>query len=301
MSNNENNSRQGLDEAKKEEIHRLIQKLSQKYKLDNTGQAEPAKTAVAQTIAQEIADNTFIDIPEFVEKRSRYIEQKYGLKPMNEILAPKSDDQKRKELEEYLKKNNNPLLGDALKKTTRAVSRFSDHMSREMAEIQREENAPPVQYKWFEDLPGYKPEVNIGQKWADAFEVQVKKEAELNTALRRGGYHYAAWKKGRIGVDKYFILFGLFGAFLLPLYIYNRHKTYKEYIMQERGLKPDDEIDLENGPFELDEISYHKAWDNDPTERKKNLIKLSRKIEIRKLEEEIYGPEAFGASVLDDS
>ena len=155
----------------------------------------------------------------------------------------------------------------------------------------------PKQYKWFEDMPGYKPEVNIGQKLATALETQVKNETELNASLRKGGFMYQSWKKGKLGIDKYLLLIGLIGAFAIPIYIYNRHKTYKEFLRQERGLKPGEQIDLENGPWDIDDISSHKLWFDDKEERLKTYQRLMKKKEIRQLEEEIYGKDAFGASI----
>jgi hypothetical protein len=295
MSNNEENKKEGLDEAKKEEIRKLLQKLGHKYKSHPEASSKNKSSEVGQTISQEVSDTTFIDVPDYTENRSRYIERKYGLKPMNEIISPKTEEEKLKELEIFLKKNNNPLVGDAVLKASRAMTNFNENMNRHMEEIRKEEDSYPIQYKWFEDMPGYRPEVNIGQKWANALEEQVKRDTEMSTSLRRGGYMYQSWKKGKIGVDKYFIIFGLLGAFILPLYIYNRHKTYKEFILKERGMKPGEELDLENGPFELDDISVHKVWYQDQEEKVKSLRKLTRKNEIRRLEEEIYGPEAFGA------
>jgi len=87
------------------------------------------------------------------------------------------------------------------------------------------------------------------------------------------------------------------GAFVIPSYIYNRHKKYKEILREERGLKPGEEIDVENGPWDLDDLSYHKVWFDDKEERQLNSKQLKRKREIRKLEEEIYGKDAFGAQL----
>jgi hypothetical protein len=115
--------------------------------------------------------------------------------------------------------------------------------------------------------------------------------------LKRGGYIYTSWKQGKLGVDKYLLIIGLSGAFVIPLYIYQRHKKYKEQLRIERGLKPGEQIDVENGPWDLDDLSYHKVWYNDKEERALNTSTLRRKREIRKLEEELYGKDAFGATL----
>lgn len=284
----EDKTKQQIDT--KQQINELTNALRQKYKI------KPEEKGLATNIdpvKEEIKDKNFINIEEFTNERSRYIESKYGLKPMSEIVSPKTNEQKQKELEEYIQKqNHNQLQRQMLeKRNSLEQPKGRNHIS------QYDSDRPlPKQYKWFEDMPGYKPEVNVGQKLANAIEAQVKNENELNASLRKGGFMYQSWKKGKLGIDKYLLIIGLIGAFAIPSYIYNHQKKYKEFLRQERGLKPGEQIDLENGPWDIDDISSHKLWYDDKEERTKTYQKLMKKKEIRKLEEEIYGKEAFGSS-----
>ena len=40
-------------------------------------------------------------------------------------------------------------------------------------------------------------------------------------------FFWAMMKKGRLGMDKYIIFFGLTGLFMLPTMFYARHKAYQ--------------------------------------------------------------------------
>lgn len=35
-------------------------------------------------------------------------------------------------------------------------------------------------------------------------------------------------KRGKLGVDNFFILFGIFGSLLIPLYVYKKFRKHKE-------------------------------------------------------------------------
>ena len=271
-----------------QDLGKLAEELKKKYGIWSAP-PKAKSTQVASNIQNEVQDKEFLDVEKFATSRSRYIENKYGLKPMEDILTPKTDEEKKKDLEEYIRKTNNIAI-------MKQVHLQKTEAQLEMESIRRETGPYPVQYKFFEDMPGYRPEVNIGEKWANMLETQVRKDNEINTSLRRGGYIYQAWKKGKIGVDKFFIIFSLVGAFLIPFYIYNRHTKFKEFLRTERGLKPGEEIDVENGKWDLDELASHRKWYEDQSEKIKTHQQLTQKNEIRKLEEQLYGKNAFRGS-----
>jgi hypothetical protein len=86
---------------------------------------------------------------------------------MTDIISPKTPEEKKKELEEYMKRKANDteiaILQNARKQRELAKMRKN--------EIALDAERPiPKQYKWLEDLPWFKPEDNIGQKWADSIE-----------------------------------------------------------------------------------------------------------------------------------
>ncbi len=45
-------------------------------------------------------------------------------------------------------------------------------------------------------------------------------------------------KRGKLGMDGFFILFAVFGGILLPAIFYQRFKSYKENIIKNRILTP---------------------------------------------------------------
>ena len=45
-------------------------------------------------------------------------------------------------------------------------------------------------------------------------------------------------KRGRLGADNFFILFGIFGSLMIPVYIYNKFKKHREDIIAGRIASP---------------------------------------------------------------
>lgn len=296
MSNNDQNPQSPpppSDKTSSASAADLAERLEKKFRLTDadidTMHHKQAKTReLGQSIKEEIEDTTFIDLEKYSKERSRHIETKYGLKPMSDILSPKSEEEKKKELEEYIRRNS-IIPGSAMQTIANKMANVNAAVDQQLKEAKEmgEESYPQI-YSWFENFPGYRPEVNIGEKWANQITEQIKNETELQRARKKGGYIYHAWKKGKMGIDKYLIIFGVCGAVLMPLYIYYRNKQYKEFIMAERGIKPGEEIDLENGRFELDDISTHRRFFVDREEREENMKKLKVKKEIKRLENELY-------------
>jgi len=46
-------------------------------------------------------------------------------------------------------------------------------------------------------------------------------------------------KRGKLGVDNFFIFFGIFGSLMIPLYIYNKFKKNREAIVNSRIASPE--------------------------------------------------------------
>jgi len=278
-----------------ESFDSLAERLQAKYgiskeALEDIKESEPSSKEIGHNIKAEISDTTFIDLEQYTKNRSRHIEQKYGLKPMNELIAPKTEEQKKKEFEAYLKKHT---PGGMLEQAAKKVNQMNAAANKELNEIKKEEETYPHIYHYLEDVPSFRPEINIGEKWASQITEKIKNETELSRTRRRGGYIYQSWKSGKIGVDKYLILFGVFGAVVLPVYLYYRHKKYKEIVMAERGIKPGEEVDLENGKWDIDDFSNHRRFYEDKEERKKTLKKLAVQKEIKQLENELYPSGGF--------
>jgi hypothetical protein len=65
-------------------------------------------------------------------------------------------------------------------------------------------------------------------------------------------------KRGKLGMDNFFIFFGIFGSLMIPLYIYNKFKKNREAIVNSRIASPEviKRLD-EDSPIDLDDVSYH--------------------------------------------
>jgi len=282
-----------MEKTEEESLASLAARLQQKYGItDEDLQITPKSktsdsTELGHSVQEEVADRTFIDLEKYTKVRSRVVEQKYGLKPMNEIIAPKTEEEKKKELEAYMRRNT-VLPGSIMDSAAKKFNQVNAMAEKEMKEMKEYDESYPAIYTFFENVPWYKPEVNIGEKWAKQMTTQVANEVERNRSLKRGGYIYNQWKTGRVGVDKYLVIFAACGAFFLPVYIWFRNKSYKEFIMNERGIKPGEDVDLENMKWDIDDISSHKRFYVDREEKQKSMEKLAVHKEIRKLESELY-------------
>jgi len=225
---------------------------------------------------------------------SSLLVQKYGLKPMSEVL-----EQHTKITEHTDNKNVGPADQtppsplELLKKHSSAPS-LKERLRREVEEVKKEEeNKFPQIYQYLEDTPDYRPSINIGEKWARAITHKIKSETELDSSMRKGtGYIFQALKKGKGGIDTYILMFSLIGAALIPAYVYYRNKQYYSFIKEERGLKDGEELDVENGKFDIDEISVHRNFLSELQEENvENYKKLKRKRLINELEKDTYTKE----------
>lgn len=68
----------------------------------------------------------------------------------------------------------------------------------------------------------------------------------------------ATIKRGKLGVDNFFIFFAIFGSLLIPLYVFHRYKKQREAIINSRIATPEviKRLD-EDSPIDLDDVSYH--------------------------------------------
>ncbi len=65
-------------------------------------------------------------------------------------------------------------------------------------------------------------------------------------------------KRGKLGVDNFFIFFGIFGSLMIPLYIFNKFKKNREAIVNSRIASPEviKRLD-EDSPISLEDVNYH--------------------------------------------
>lgn len=144
----------------------------------------------------------------------------------------------------------------------------------------------PKQYKEIAKYTDYKPNINIGQKWGDIIQKGVESKLERQKRLRRAGPIAEGISRGKLGVDRFFLGFGIFGIFLVPLAIYLHQKTRKA--LRQRRLNPKEIDDLEYYEEDLDDISGHICY-YDLREMKREKKKAWDSIQEKlKLENEVY-------------
>lgn len=100
---------------------------------------------------------------------------------------------------------------------------------------------------------------------------------------RRFGTILGSILNRKLGVDFYFIAFGIFGIFLIPTYFYFKMKSNKI-----RRETIDNKYDM-NLDVDLDERSFDFI-PGDSKALKKTIIKREKtKLKIKELEQELYG------------
>lgn len=65
-------------------------------------------------------------------------------------------------------------------------------------------------------------------------------------------------KRGKLGMDNFFIFFSIFGAFMIPVYVFTKFRKHKQDIIDSRIASPEaiKNID-EESELSLDDVSYH--------------------------------------------
>jgi hypothetical protein len=71
-----------------------------------------------------------------------------------------------------------------------------------------------------------------------------------------------AFKRGKMGIDAYFVIFGLLGIALIPTALYYHLKPYKDLHKRTTNITKENTPDIYNSGHELDEISFHKTFYN---------------------------------------
>ena len=68
----------------------------------------------------------------------------------------------------------------------------------------------------------------------------------------------AAIKRGKLGIDNFFIFFAIFGSLMIPVYVFHKFKKHRENIINSRIASPEviKRLD-EQSPIDIDDVSYH--------------------------------------------
>ena len=76
-----------------------------------------------------------------------------------------------------------------------------------------------------------------GEKHLEMIEKAEKLSHKKRREFRRDPV-MATIKRGKLGIDNFFILFGIFGSFLIPLYVFHKFKKNREAIINSRIAPP---------------------------------------------------------------
>ena len=230
---------------------------------------------------------------EEIARLRQAIEEKYGLKSMTEVRSAEKNTSEALTVaeEKRLEKRKEEIRRSHLMKLrgVQAIEEIKQEV--ELWNKREEEKNEPDIYQHLDKIMGTKS-TRFNDKWLQQVDNQLKQRNEMERAMKHGGLFFEAYRKGKLGIDKYVLLFGIFGAAILPIFFWQRKRNYMKQIQEERGVRKEDEanIDWEYYHKDIDDISYHKKWSaGSREERLKSIEKLRRQIMIHKLEQELDG------------
>lgn len=150
----------------------------------------------------------------------------------------------------------------------------------------------------------FNTDLNIGQKWGNHLKSSAVARINYERSGKRGTFLYESAKRGKLGYDLYLLIFGLIGAFAIPVWLYRKMKPQFDFVQKDLGITPATlpELDDYDTFVDLDEISEQKSYYNLFT-KEINLEKwknFQKQKEIRELEEELYGEEPDQFEESDD-
>lgn len=125
------------------------------------------------------------------------------------------------------------------------------------------------------------------------YEQQIAKGGNLISYMAR---------TGKLGIDLYFILFGLSATFIIPFVIFQHQRKQITYIQKTKNINPTTVPDFYNCQYDLDEISIQKSFYNQFTQEimeEKNK-KLTLHKEIHKLTDMLFPNKWWLDMVYDD-
>lgn len=171
---------------------------------------------------------------------------------------------------------------------------FSDFQN--IMHLSKKDQDLPDLYKQIE-LPDELKKFNVGNKLTNQIVTSLENRRRLQNAMKRGvgSYVIESAKRGRLGVDMYIILFGVFGTFFITYYYYQKNAPVKKMAMTAGNRKVIDDVmeKAENSKYDIDEISLHENHNNLYKKEFEDfkIKKFKMQKEIRKLEKELYSDD----------
>jgi hypothetical protein len=228
----------------------------------------------------------------FLEKRKDEFDAKMeNLRKRNSarsMIEMEAQEEKLKDLDEGWKKRSD-IIDPSLKSSPIDI---------------KDEQYPDI-YKVLDRSHHYfNTDINIGQKWGSHLKSSAVARINYERSGKRGTFLYESAKRGKLGYDLYLLIFGLIGAFAIPVWLYRKMKPQFDFVQKDLGITPATlpELDDYDSYVDLDEISEQKSYYNLFT-KEINLEKwknFQKQKEIRELEEELYGQEPDQFDESDD-
>lgn len=267
-----------------------------KRKISRFFPEKPPKEFQNEVLKEQLAE--YSKQLQFDEKEKQFLEQKLITEKEKAIkLSLKESDSKDLnslyKLEEHEIQENKAFQAQELRKyydPNRTDSlKFGDF--NHMMHLSKKEETAPDLYKQI-NFPEELKKFNVGQKLAHTISSSIINRKKFEVAMKKGvgKYIYESIKRGRLGVDLYIILFGVFGTFFITYYHYNYSQPFKKIAENKRKIIDDVVEKAENSRYDIDEISIHENYNTlykkEIEEYKLKKFKMQR--EIKKLENELY-------------
>lgn len=127
-------------------------------------------------------------------------------------------------------------------------------------------------------------------KHYDLFLRQTQKQKNFTASQKKHGEIMAKILHGRLGVDTFFILFGVFGIFAIPYYFWTKKESRRAHTKL-AGIDPEiiENLHEDDPDIDLDDVSYHvNYYDLSEVRREAREEREKEKVK-QELIEDVYG------------
>jgi hypothetical protein len=127
-------------------------------------------------------------------------------------------------------------------------------------------------------------------KHYDLFVRQYQKQQAFNAAKKRHGEVMSKILYGRLGVDTFFVLFGILGVFMIPWYFWNRKEARRPYTKL-AGIDPSiiENLHEDDPDIDLDDVSYHVNFYDLRESREEARVEREKEQVRDELIKDVYG------------
>ncbi|KAL4488395.1 hypothetical protein ABPG72_019245 [Tetrahymena utriculariae] len=257
-----NQQEQGIASKTTEKTDEMLyKKLSKKWGLDKIDETDEEKAFMKDLLDKDTKIN-----PESLFNKSN---------------LPQSEKEAR---EKFITQHNYQPM--KRKNITEYNSRYSHEIDPMMQgsplDIKNDEN--PKIMRYMDEFREFRPQINIGERWGQIIQQSTISRIQYEQQIAKGGnlVSYMA-KTGKLGIDLYFIIFGITAAFIIPYMVYQHQKQKINYVQKTKNINPKTVPDFYYSEYDLDEISVQKSFYNQYTdeimEEKNKKLKMHKEIQ----------------------